>query len=209
MYKTIRNQCMDNHVGNSENSNYYFAKYFKIAMQLHQLYYHVRSAIKYIRTTELVMQNERKHRSRYNFLFIFKGVLGDTVIEVKHFLPGSHHTRVIWTSALNDLFRSVMFGRNGLHEKLELVHSSHFSGVIFREIGHLATIPIFWSNRCKKSTNYKARIDPEIYKIKLYCIVIILYRMHTPKKPLQSRCNPLDAIIVTHVYKTPRPLPKF
>ena len=34
----------------------------------------------------------------------------------------------------------------------------------------------------KKSTNYKAGIDPEIYKIKLYCIVIILYRMHTKKQ---------------------------
>ena len=88
-------------------------KHFKIAMQLYQLYYHVTSAIKYIRTTELVMQNERKHgRSRYNFLFIFKEVLGDTVFEVKHFLPGSHLTRVIWTSAINDLFRSVMLGTN-------------------------------------------------------------------------------------------------
>ena len=47
-------------------------------------------------------------------------------------------------------------------EKLGLVHPLPFSGVIFREIGHLATIH-------------------EIYKIKLYCIVIILYRMH--KKP--------------------------
>ena len=27
--------------------------------------------------------------------------------------------------------------------------------------------------------------------------------------PSQSRCNPLDAIIVSHVYKTPRPLAKF
>ena len=49
---------------------------------------------------------------------------------------------------------------------------------------------------------------PEIYKIKLYCIVIILYRMHTknPQKtyPSQSSCNPLDAIIVSHVHKTTR-----
>ena len=38
--------------------------------------------------------------------------------------------------------------------------------------------------------------------------------MHTnpppPKKyPSQSSCNPLDAIIVSHVHKTTRPLPKF
>ena len=45
---------------------------------------------------------------------------------------------------------------------------------------------------------------PEIYKIKLYCIGIILFRMHTkktyppPPKQLQS-----------HVHKTTRPLPKF
>ena len=45
-------------------------------------------------------------------------------------------------------------------EKLGLVHLFLFSGVILREIGHLATIPIFWSNQCKKSTNYKTRIDP-------------------------------------------------
>ena len=32
-----------------------------------------------------------------------------------------------------------------------------------------------------------------------------------PKKiyPSQSSCNPLDAIIVSHVHKTPRLLPKF
>ena len=37
--------------------------------------------------------------------------------------------------------------------------------------------------------------------------------MHTKnaKKtyPSQSSCNPLDAIIVSHVHKTTRPLPKF
>ena len=37
--------------------------------------------------------------------------------------------------------------------------------------------------------------------------------MHTkkPKKtyPSQSSCNPLDAIIVSHVHKTTPPLPKF
>ena len=41
-------------------------------------------------------------------------------------------------------------------------------------------------------------MDPEINKVKLYCIVIILHSMHTkkPKKtyPSQSSCNPLDAI---------------
>ena len=45
-------------------------------------------------------------------------------------------------------------------EKLELVHPLPFSGVIFREIGHLATIPTFLSNHVKKSTNYKTGMDP-------------------------------------------------
>ena len=45
-------------------------------------------------------------------------------------------------------------------EKLGQVHPLPSSGVIFREVGHLATIPIFWSNQCKKSTNYKTRMDP-------------------------------------------------
>ena len=78
-------------------------------------------------------------------------------------------------------------------EKLGLVHPLHFSGVIFREIGHLATIPIFWSNQCKKVQIIKHEWTPEIYKIKLYCIVIILYRMytknqkkHTPPKAAAS-----------------------
>ena len=62
--------------------------------------------------------------------------------------------------------------RQILTEKLGLVHPLPSSGVIFREIGHLATVPIFWSNQCKKSTNYKTRMDPEIYKIKLYCIIL-------------------------------------
>ena len=40
--------------------------------------------------------------------------------------------------------------------------------------------------------------------------MIILYRVHTKKTyPSQSSCNPLDAIIVSHVHKTTRPLPKF
>ena len=46
-------------------------------------------------------------------------------------------------------------------EKLGLVHPLPFSGVIFRQIGHLATIPIFWSNQgMQKSTNYKTQMDP-------------------------------------------------
>ena len=81
-------------------------------------------------------------------------------------MPKAKQARQIWT------------------EKLGLVHSLPFSGVIFTEIGHLATIPIFWSNQCKKVQIIKHEWTPEIYKIKLYCIVITLYRMHTknPKK---------------------------
>ena len=109
-------------------------------------------------------------------------------------MPMAKQARQIWT------------------EKLGLVHRLPFSGVIFREIGHLATIPIFWSNQCKKIQIIKHEWTPEIYKIKSYCIVIIFYRMHTKTKktyPSQSSCNPLDAIIVSHVQKTTRPLPKF
>ena len=57
-------------------------------------------------------------------------------------MPMAKQARQIWT------------------EKLGLVHPLRFSGVIFREIRHLATIPIFWSNQCKNSTNYKTRMDP-------------------------------------------------
>ena len=57
-------------------------------------------------------------------------------------MPMAKQARQIWT------------------EKLGLVHPLPFSGVIFREIRHLAMIPIFWSNQCKKSTNYKTRMDP-------------------------------------------------
>ena len=57
-------------------------------------------------------------------------------------MPMAKQARQIWT------------------EKLEVVHPLPFSGVIFREIGHLATIAIFWSNQCKKSRNYKTRMDP-------------------------------------------------
>ena len=40
-------------------------------------------------------------------------------------------------------------------EKLGLViHPLPYSEFFFREIGHLATIPIFWSNQWKKGTNY-------------------------------------------------------
>ena len=56
-------------------------------------------------------------------------------------------------------------------EKLGVVHPLPFSGVIFREIGHLTTIPIFWSNQCKRSTNYKTTMgsrDLQNYVI-LYC----------------------------------------
>ena len=45
-------------------------------------------------------------------------------------------------------------------EKLGLVHPLPFSGVIFSEIGHLATIPIFLVKSVQKSTNYKTRMDP-------------------------------------------------
>ena len=65
----------------------------------------------------------------------------------------------------------------------------------------------------KKVQIIKREWTPEIYKIKLYCIVILLCRMHTKDKkkgtPSQSSCNPLDAIIVSHVHKTTRSLPKF
>ena len=57
-------------------------------------------------------------------------------------MPMAKQARQIWT------------------EKPRLVHPLPFSGIIFREIGHLATIPIFLSNQCNKSTNYKTRMDP-------------------------------------------------
>ena len=57
-------------------------------------------------------------------------------------MPMAKQARQIWT------------------EKLGLVHPLPFSVVIFRENGHLVTIPISWSNQCKKSTNYKTRMDP-------------------------------------------------
>ena len=56
-------------------------------------------------------------------------------------MPMAKQARQIWT------------------EKLGLVHPLPFSGVILTEIGHLATIPIFLSNQCKKSTNHKTRTN--------------------------------------------------
>ena len=110
-------------------------------------------------------------------------------------MPMAKQARQIWT------------------EKLGLVHPLPFSEVIFREIGHLATIPIFWSNQCKKRTNYKTRMVPRDLQnlIMLYCDYIIQHAHKKTKKtyPSQNSCNPLDAIIVSHVYKTTRPLPKF
>ena len=76
-------------------------------------------------------------------------------------MPMTKQARQIWT------------------EKLGLVHPLPYSGVIFREIGHLATIPIFLVRIIKQEWT------PKIYKIKLYRIVIILYRMHT-KKPKKN-----------------------
>ena len=73
--------------------------------------------------------------------------------------------------------------------------------------------PFFGQISGKKVQIIKHEWTPKIYKIKLYCIVIILYRMHTKKQkktyPSQDSCNPLDAIIVFPVHKTTRPLPKF
>ena len=96
-------------------------------------------------------------------------------------MPMVKQTRRIWT------------------EKLGLVHPLSFSGVIFREIGHL-------------STHYKTRMDPRDLQIILYCDYIIQDAHKNTKKtyPSQSSCNPLDVIIVSHVHKlTTRPLPKF
>ena len=100
-------------------------------------------------------------------------------------MPMAKQARQIWT------------------EKLRLVHPLPFSGVIFREIGHLLTDTHFLVKSLQKSTNYKTRIDPRD----------LLYRMHTKKikkhtPPKAAASNPLDAIIVSHVHKTTRPLPK-
>ena len=82
-------------------------------------------------------------------------------------MPMAKQARQIWT------------------EKLGLVHSLPFSGVIFSGGNWtFSNDTHFLVKSVQKSTNYKTRMDPEIYKIKLHCIVIILYRMHTknPKK---------------------------
>ena len=56
--------------------------------------------------------------------------------------------------------------------------------VIFREIGHLATIPILWSNQYKKTTNYKTRMDPRDLQnlIILYCDYIIQHAHKNTKE---------------------------
>ena len=76
-------------------------------------------------------------------------------------MPMAKQARQIWT------------------EKLGLVHPLPFSRVIFREIGHLATIPNFDQISAKKVQLIKHEWTSEIYKIKLYCITVILGRMHT------------------------------
>ena len=91
-------------------------------------------------------------------------------------MPMAKQARQIWT------------------EKLGLVLPLHFSGVIFREIGHLATIPIFWS---KKVQIIRHEWNPEIYKTKLYCNVIILYRMHTRNPPKKHTPPKAAAIRLT------------
>ena len=58
-------------------------------------------------------------------------------------------------------------------EKLGLVHPLPYSGGFFTQFGRLATIPIFGQISAKKVQITKHEWTPEIYKIKLYCIVII------------------------------------
>ena len=86
------------------------------------------------------------------------------------------HVRQIWT------------------EKLGRVHLLPFSGVIFREIGHLTTIPIFWSNQCKKSTNYKTRMNPRDLQnqIILYSDYIIQDAHKNQKKAYPSQSAQLQ-----------------
>ena len=61
--------------------------------------------------------------------------------------------------------------------------------VIFRKIGHLATIPILWSNQCKKTTNYKTRMNPRDLQnlIILYCDYII---QHAHKNTKENITHP-------------------
>ena len=92
-------------------------------------------------------------------------------------MPMNKQARQIWT------------------EKLGLVHPLPYSGVIFREIGHLATIyPFFGQISAKKVQIIKQEWTPKIYKNKLYRIVIILYRMHT-KNPPKKHTPPKAAAI--------------
>ena len=83
-------------------------------------------------------------------------------------------------------------------KKLGLVHPLPLSWSMLREIGHLATIPIFWS---KKVQIIGHEWTPEIYKIKLYCTVIILYRMET--KPPKKQTPPKAAAIAWRYYCFP------
>ena len=100
-------------------------------------------------------------------------------------------------------------------EKLGLVHPLPSVRSFLGKLDIYQRYPFFGQISAKKVEIIKHEWTPEIYKIKLHCIVIILYRMHTtppPQKktyPSQSSCKPLDAIIVSHVYKTTRSLPKF
>ena len=76
-------------------------------------------------------------------------------------------------------------------EKLGLVHSE----VILSEIGHLATIPIFWSNQCKNRTNYKTRMVPRDLQKFNYTVLWLYYtactqknkKKHTPPKAAATR----------------------
>ena len=75
-------------------------------------------------------------------------------------------------------------------EKLGLVHSE----VILSEIGHLATIPIFWSNQCKKRTNYKTRMVPRDLQKFNYTVLWLYYTACTQKNkkniPLPKQLQP-------------------
>ena len=91
-------------------------------------------------------------------------------------MPMAKQARQIWT------------------EKLGLVPPLPFSWVIFREIRHLATIPIFWSNQCKKSTNYKTRMDPRDLQ-KLNYTVLWLYYTGCTQKNQKKHNHPKAAAI--------------
>ena len=57
--------------------------------------------------------------------------------------------------------------------------------------------PFFGQISAKKVQIIKHEWTPEIYKIKLYCIVIILYRMHTKKTPKKHTPPKAAAIRLT------------